>query len=128
METKDILLHTDREFAKLALENGARAAFDYYMADDARIYAAGIEPRVGRDSILSLFPKIDNDILNWEPYFADIAASGDLGYTLGKYKSTHIDDSGKASATYGNYVTIWKKQPDGQWKFVFDTGHKSSSE
>lgn len=128
MATSEILLKTDRDFAKLASEIGVRAAFDYYMADDARIYAAGIEPRVGRASIISLFPQNDKGTLEWEPYYSDIAASGDLGYTLGKYKATHIDESGKSSISYGNYVTVWKKQSDGEWKFVFDTGHKSTSE
>jgi ketosteroid isomerase-like protein len=30
--------------------------------------------------------------------------------------------SGKVTERRGQYVTIWRKQPDGSWKVVFDTG------
>ncbi len=30
-----------------------------------------------------------------------------------------------AEVNYGKYVTIWKKQADGTWKFVVDVGNKS---
>jgi ketosteroid isomerase-like protein len=29
-----------------------------------------------------------------------------------------------ASTSKGTYVTIWRKQKDGKWKFVLDTGNQ----
>jgi ketosteroid isomerase-like protein len=58
-------------------------------------------------------------ILSWKPAFEMIAESGELGYTYGYYTRT-IKATGVVSR--GTYVTIWKKQKDGSWKFVLDTG------
>jgi hypothetical protein len=30
---------------------------------------------------------------------------------------------GKDTVEYGNYVTIWKRFPDGRWKYVLDGGN-----
>jgi len=53
---------------------------------------------------------------------AEIARSGDLGYTYGNYEFITMDSLQKESKTYGNYVTIWKRQADGSWKYVLDGG------
>ena len=56
---------------------------------------------------------------------AEMAASGDLGYTFGNYVATSKDKDGKVVKHYGKYVTIWKKQADGSWKVAMDTGNSS---
>ena len=52
--------------------------------------------------------------VEWAPIAS--AVRGDIGYTVGKATFT-----GKESWR-STYVTIWKKQPDGAWKVLFDTG------
>ena len=64
-------------------------------------------------------------VLTWEPDFADVAKSGDLGYTWGRYTYTSFDST--ESPSCGFYVTIWKKQLDGSWRFVFDAGNQLST-
>ena len=58
------------------------------------------------------------NVIRWKPLRADVAASGDLGYTWGVAES----GPGKEGPfkPYGIYVTIWKRQADGKWKFVYD--------
>jgi ketosteroid isomerase-like protein len=64
--------------------------------------------------------------LTWEPKFAKIAASGDLGYTYGIYQ---IRDKATDSITgVGKYATIWLKQKDGKWKAILDTGNPGLGE
>ena len=118
------MIEADKAFSLMSVEEGMRPAFDYYMDDNATMYRDGMDPITGREDILSLYPPPDNQagILSWEPFFAEISESGDLGYTLGKYVYTVTDTLGVDSESYGYYVTIWKKQPDGSWKYVFDTG------
>jgi len=53
--------------------------------------------------------------IEWAPIAS--AMRGDVGYTVGKATFTGKDDSWRST-----YVTIWKKQPDGSWKVLFDTG------
>ena len=53
--------------------------------------------------------------LQWWPAYAGIARSGDLGFTTGPF---HLRGQGYV----GNYFTVWRKQPDGAWKWIFDGG------
>ena len=62
--------------------------------------------------------------LTWEPIQGDASESGDLGYTLGRWTMTQPDSTGGTSTRMGYYITIWKKQLDGRWKFVLDGGNE----
>ena len=62
----------------------------------------------------------DSKYLKWKPDFVDVAASGDLGYTYGHYTYSYIDSTGKAAEDKGIFHTVWKRQPDGNWRFVWD--------
>jgi ketosteroid isomerase-like protein len=129
--SKDVLLETDREFSRQSVEKGSTEAFSSFMADDAVIFPQKGHPIEGKETYVQLYNQNQEEQqesqLEWEPYFADIAASGDLGYTLGKYILTTEDPVGEKQVKYGYYVTIWKKQADGNWKFVFDAGNESSN-
>lgn len=116
------LMAVDREFSQMSVEKGRRAAFDHYMAEDARMIKEGMPIVRGRDAIMELFPEDAPGRLEWEPYLADAAESGDFGYTLGEWIFTAVDSAGDESITTGNYVTIWRRSSDGSWRWVFDTG------
>lgn len=122
-KAKQELLEADRAFSALSVEKGMREAFGTYMTDDVVIYRGGLPPVEGRASALPLYPDNPEIMLRWEPWFVDIAQSGDLGYTLGSYRLRVPDDNGGMQESTGSYVSIWRKQSDGSWKFVFDTGH-----
>ena len=54
----------------------------------------------------------------WKPIKAVASQSGEMGYSFGF--ATYL---GKDTTTYTNYCTIWHKQKDGSWKFVYDGGN-----
>jgi ketosteroid isomerase-like protein len=58
--------------------------------------------------------------LVWAPMRVDVSADGTLGYTWGRYDFTAKGKDGKVDASTGIYLTIWKRQADGSWKFVYD--------
>jgi len=58
--------------------------------------------------------------ISWHVDRADVARSGDLGYTSGAYEMTFKDATGKPLSDKGKYVTVWKKQKDGAWKVLLD--------
>jgi ketosteroid isomerase-like protein len=49
-----------------------------------------------------------------------VSACGDLGYTWGSYTFTATDSLGATHRSEGIFHTVWKRQPDGSWKFVWD--------
>jgi ketosteroid isomerase-like protein len=118
----EILIETDCAFASLAADSGLGVAFKFYAADSATMLRDGSNPIVGKEVIGNLYSRPLRGTLTWEPYFADIGQSGDLGYTLGNSQYTIKDSTGATQVFHGFYVTIWKKQPDSSWKYVLDTG------
>jgi len=118
----EALIEADCEFASLASDSGLAVSFAAFAADSAVILRDGAHPFVGRETIRTLFSRPSRGQLQWEPYFADISGSGDLGYTLGSYQFTSKDSAGNERVSHGYYVTIWKKQADGRWKYALDTG------
>jgi ketosteroid isomerase-like protein len=60
--------------------------------------------------------------LNWEPARAELSASGDLGFTIGRYQSRRMDADGQPIVRTGTYLSIWRREESGAWKVVVDTG------
>ncbi len=116
------IIQADLEFAKMASDSGIAQAFAFYAADSATILRRNSGPIIGREAIRALYGDAAGTALRWAPYYSDISASNDLGYTLGKSEFVYKDSTGAEKISYGLYVTIWKKQADGIWKYVLDTG------
>ncbi len=111
------LVDAERQFAARSVASGIRDAFLANLAEDAivfRPYAVN-----GRKWYGERPPNPGK--LTWEPVKAEISRAGDLGYTTGPWEYREKAEDEKAVA-FGNYVTVWKRQADGEWKFVIDTG------
>ena len=125
------LLETDKTFSKLSFETGSNNAFLHFIDSGAVMLRDHSKPLVGADSIRNLLlEQSDSGFkLTWEPSYADVSGSGDLGYTYGIYNLWLPDEHGKfISMQKGTYVTIWKKNADGTWKWVLDSGNEGLEE
>lgn len=62
----------------------------------------------------------DKDIktISWTPSHAEVAQSGELGYTWGTW-TLNLPDT----VLLGKYFTVWKKNEEGQWKVALDGGN-----
>ena len=75
----------------------------------------------GKDAIAKLVASdFAHDDLVWQPDKVGVARSGELGYTSGTYQMRFKDASGKTASDKGKYLTVWKRQADGQWRVLFD--------
>jgi ketosteroid isomerase-like protein len=122
----DTLRQLEADFMKAAAERGSQGYMSYY-AEDAVELPNGADMIQGKESIakgMSFLDQKDNH-LTWTPVHADMAASGDLGYTFGTYEFRSKDKDGKPTVEYGKYASVWKKQKDGSWKVVMDMGNAS---
>jgi ketosteroid isomerase-like protein len=114
------LLAADRAFAAASLAKGTRAAYLAYLADDARILRDGLLPIAGRAAIRKAFSSSQRpELLVWEPMRADVARSGDLGYTYGS-SGVKADGPKGVISHPGFYVRIWEKQRGAGWKVALD--------
>jgi ketosteroid isomerase-like protein len=115
------MVATEQAFSKTAEEKNTRDAFMAFIADDGLLFRPGAVN--GKKWMLEhpVPPSDKKPLLAWQPVFAGMAAAGDLGFTTGPWEfKTDIKD--EKPSGYGHFVTLWKKQSDGSWKFVVDLG------
>ncbi len=125
---KAAIKKADVDFCKATAERDTKKA-SAFLADDITFFAG--EKASGRETFLKTWAPFFTEggpTLTWQPTFVDVAASGDLGYTIGTYEQKGKDAQGKPTAANGHYVTIWKKQADGNWKAALDIGTPPSPE
>ena len=111
----------EREFAEYARNHSVRDAFLAFAAPNAVLLRGG-QLVEGRGKIGEYFDnsELKEMRLSWKPDFVDVSKSGDMGYTYGKFSLSAKDAQGKDVRSEGVFHTVWKRQPDGTWKFVWD--------
>ncbi|HRY31474.1 MAG TPA: hypothetical protein P5531_00740 [Bacteroidales bacterium] len=112
------LIAVDKAFDRMAQDIGIKPAFMHYACDSLIKMNHKAKTITGKPALEAWLNTLDPQLpLRWKPVKAEISKSGDLGYTYGWWRLPSSD-----TTYYGNYVTIWKKLDDGQWKFVLDAG------
>lgn len=97
---------------------GTKKAFYNHLSDSAVTFGRTI--RKGKKNFEG-----DGDTiawLNWKPVFTDISSSGDFGYNTGPWEFWNNREDEKPVA-FGEFVSVWKIQPDGKWKVEIDIGN-----
>jgi len=113
------IIKADEAFSDLSRKAGMKRAFIEYIDNEGILLRPNHSPIIGANAIDFLSQVNDSSYtLTWSPGGGEIATSGDLGYTYGIYKLEMKD-----TVLKGTYVSIWKKQKDGKWKFVLDSGN-----
>ena len=114
----------DDEFASTAAKLGSGRAFGAYAADNAQMFSTPGEFITGPEAIAQAFgPTTDDSKLVWHPVTGEVARSGDLGFTVGNAVFTGKNLDGTPQVRYSKYLTVWKKQRDGSWRYVVDGGN-----
>lgn len=95
-----------------------------HFAPDATAMYPGQAPISGLEAIRAGVAKAMDDpafSLTFNSEKVDVAASGDLAVSRGAFNYKATDPTSKApSAISGSFVTVYKPQPDGSWKAVWD--------
>jgi ketosteroid isomerase-like protein len=112
------LLDADRAFAAKAHADGVPAAFAAYAADDA-IMLSRTSIVTGHDAVVSRFSTWPaGSHIDWAPEAGRVSERGDMGWTWGNATYTAPD----GTHTTGRYVSIWKRDLDGNWRYALDAG------
>jgi len=126
---KDDMLAADRAFAAMSVARGQHAAFLAYMTDDVRLFTGTHPPVIGRAAAARLYaeeeksdPGYKNQRLEWMPVEAEASPDGALGFTRGTWVLTAKKTDGTPTKLTGFYVTEWRRQADGEYKFCLDIG------
>jgi ketosteroid isomerase-like protein len=107
----------DAAFSAASVELGQAEAFGMF-ADQHAIVLAGGDPDfiVGRNEVVES-RRGPGPTLSWVPKRSAVGPLGDLGWSMGEYTV-----SGPNGTGVGKYLSVWRKQANGEWKFVQDAG------
>jgi ketosteroid isomerase-like protein len=122
-EALDELLAADSAFAALSRAEGPGLAFAAYLVDDALQLPAGGAPVRGGANIAAGFDEVPDMTLDWEPEDGGVAASGDMGWTWGRYTATWPGEDGEAHLSHGKYLNVWVRDDAGEWRVLVDMGN-----
>ena len=108
------VMAADRAFSDLAQVVSIGEAFATYAAPDGSQTGGGGSASwvFGPTAIAAIFEGDPAGLFSWAPEIADVAPSGDLGFTVG-----YVYQEG---TIVGKYFTVWQKQNTGEWRFVAD--------
>ena len=115
------MVNAEKSFAGYAGSTGITAAFMKYLDDSAKVFEGGKilnGKEVWRDR------KTDSMELSWYPEYAEVAASGNFGYTTGP-SIFRLKKGSKEPDRKGYFNSIWEKDAKGEWKVLLDMGTAS---
>ena len=122
IDYKTGMMEADRAFSKMSEEKGMKTAMLDFIDSKGVLLRPNTMPLVGGNAVDFISQGADTSyVMTWEPSGGNVAVSGDLGYTYGIYSLKPKD---KDTVFYGTYVSVWKRQPNGKWKFVVETGNE----
>ena len=118
------IMKADADFAQ-AVAAKDRARFLSFVADVTTFNGGSPSELHGRDAVMKEWNDFftpDGPTLSWTPTRGEVIGAGDLGYTTGRSLFRGKGPDGKSVERPGEYLTVWRKQRDGSWKVIFDTG------
>jgi ketosteroid isomerase-like protein len=106
----------ERAFAKTMADRDLKA-FSSYVSKEG-VFFGGKGPLRGREAVVDAWKRFfegKEAPFSWDPETVEVLESGSLGLTSGPVH----DPEGKL---IGTFTTIWRLEPDGTWRVVFDKG------
>ncbi len=119
---KNEILQTEKAFAQMTEEKGIAEAFYHYATENAVIKRENDTLIVGKNAIKAYYDKQGNEnaVVDWAPDFIDVSEDGTMAYTYGKYLWKFKGEKGDTIEYKGVFHTVWKRQSDNSWKYVWD--------
>jgi len=105
----------ERAFARSMAQRDLNA-FASHVADEALFFGRSVLR--GKAAVVAGWkPLFDgpNAPFSWEPETVEVLGSGTLGISSGPV----LDPQGKRVGTFNS---IWRREPDGRWRVIFDKG------
>lgn len=117
------LLKADSEWAALAAKGNDVDRIVSYWAEDAVVYPPGEAAVSGKPAIRKYIAdkfKTPWFSISWKPAQVVVAASGDVGYTMGSNEIAFADARGRVVRKQGRYLSVWRRSAGGPWRCTVD--------
>lgn len=117
-----VLVKLDEEWSAAAGRRDVEKVASFYT-EDAVAYPPNEPVCVGRDAAKKVWAAYLSEPsfnISWKSTHAEIARSGELGFTSGTFEDSFKGPDGKMVHETGKFLCVWKKQADGSWKAIHD--------
>jgi len=109
---------TERAFAQTMADRD-HAAFTGFLSEEAVFFDAA--PLVGRPAVAAAWAPYFEGAeapFSWRPETVVVLESGTLAHSSGPV----LNAAGQRIATFNS---VWRREPSGEWKIVFDKGSRT---
>jgi len=112
------IVRMERAFAERVRALGVRAGFLDWLAASSVVFRPGPVPG---PATYEQQPMGWHGLLAWHPVRAAISGDGSMGWSTGPW-TWRRDSTALKSDAFGEYMSVWRRQPDGSWRVALDCG------
>jgi ketosteroid isomerase-like protein len=109
------MFDAEKALSQAAADRGVKSAFLDFLADDAILF---LPTAVNGKDYWKLHDEPTTQLVR-NMTFGDVSSNGRLGYTTGNWRLYQKGKS-ESGAEFGQYVTVWEKKPDGNFRASLD--------
>jgi len=124
------LLQRDAEWARVACEGRDIDRILSYWTDDAMVLPPGVPTGIGKTALRRYVEsslQMPGFQITWSSTDVVLSPGGNLAYMFSKNALTVNGQDGAPVTTHGRAVTIWRREPDGEWRCAVDIWNAESS-
>jgi ketosteroid isomerase-like protein len=117
------LLERDAEWAAISARGRDVEGILSYWTDDARVYPPGMPPVTGKAALRGYVEgalAIPGFHITWASSEAHLSPDARMAYVLSTNAVTLPGPAGQAVTTRGRALTVWRREPDGEWRCAID--------
>jgi ketosteroid isomerase-like protein len=117
------LLERDAEWVAVASEGRDVDRILSYWTDDAVVFPPGLPPLIGKAALREYVEnslRIPGFKISWESTDVKFSPDLKLAYMFSENSVTMNGPDDKPVTTKGRAVTIWRREPNGEWRCAVD--------
>jgi ketosteroid isomerase-like protein len=117
------VLEQDAEWAALSSKGQDVDRIVAFWTDDARVFAPGLPAFSGKAALRRYVEgalAVPGFHITWSTSEASLSPDGQLAYLLSTNAVTMPGPGGQPVTTNGRAVTVWRREPDGNWRCAVD--------
>lgn len=115
------IMEADAAWMKAAQAKDAAGHASFFTGDGSWL-VEGHPKATGRDAIQKLSETLARNqvSLSWTTEKLEVSEAADYAFQIGAWESVENDAKGRPMKAAGKFLTVWRKQPDGNWKVQAD--------
>jgi uncharacterized protein (TIGR02246 family) len=120
-DVRQAIEHTNSQFVE-AFKAGDAATIASLYTETGKMLPPDAREIAGRDAIQNEWQSwIDDGLKDLTLEAVEVESSGDLAYEIGSFSIRAPAENDAMTTATGNYVVVWKRGDDGNWRLHVDT-------